>query len=791
MPGEPGFLLHVYPRLREGRTLMCGIGRLRNGETFAFLDDRYEPCFHIREADRETVDVEAAGFGARLEASAWTTMDGAPVLRAAAPRAPDLRKFADRLGALKARTYEADVPPARAYLLERDLRGGVSIEGPWRKGRGLARVYENPLLEPAEVEPVLRALAFDLETTPDASEVLAFSLASVSGYAAAIEEVHLRGAPLARDPPGALLYPRERELLEAFAGRVRALDPDVLTGWNVIDFDLAVLQRRFKACGLPFRLGRTAEASYVRPGRGWGGSQAVLHGRQALDALHLVRALPARFEDYRLGTVALARLGRGKTLEAEEDAGLPEQIERAWRENRAAFCAYALEDARLVRDILLREKLLDLTARRSVLTGQPLDRAWGSVAAFDFLYIRELHRRGIVAPTLGVDQPGQAGAPGGLVMPPVVGLHRGVFVFDFKSLYPSLMRTFNIDPLAHARARGLPKAGIVEAPNGAAFAREPGILPGLLEAFFRSREEAKARGDETASFAYKIVMNSFYGVLGSGGCRFSSPPLAGAITSFGHYMLKFTRQLIEARGGRVLYGDTDSIFAEAGLAPEAGAGEALAAGRELCAWVNARLGEHVRERWHLSSCLELEFEKYYHRFLLPPGRTLGERGRAKGYAGLRLDEHGAEVEIVGMEAVRRDWTDMAHELQRELLALLFADRPGAEIEARVAGRVAEVRAGRWDEKLVYRKALRKGLEGYTRASPPHVRAARLLDRPRGVIRYVMTRDGPQPAGRAGAPLDYEHYIKKQIAPLVETLAQVYAFDAEAALTGQRSLFGSS
>ena len=90
--------------------------------------------------------------------------------------------------------------------------------------------------------------------------------------------------------------------------------------------------------------------------------------------------------------------------------------------------------------------------RRSRLTGLPLERAWGSVAAFDFMYISALRQRGLVAPTTGVDRREGKGAPGGLVIEPQVGLYRHLFVFDFKSLYPSIMRTFNIDPVSYAQA---------------------------------------------------------------------------------------------------------------------------------------------------------------------------------------------------------------------------------------------------------------------------------------------------------------------------------------------------
>jgi DNA polymerase-2 len=207
-------------------------------------------------------------------------------------------------------------------------------------------------------------------------------------------------------------------------------------------------------------------------------------------------------------------------------------------------------------------------------------------------------------------------------------------------------------------------------------------------------------------------------------------------------------------------------------------------GRELCARINEALRNHICDTWQMESHLELEFEKQYRRLLLPPMRH-GTGGRAKGYAGLLPS---GEVEIVGMEAVRRDWTPMAHALQRQLLELLFQDRAGAAIEAHVVGWIEALRRGEMDDELVYRKNLRKPVAAYTRQIPPHVRAAKLMKNPAGVISYVMTVQGPQPVNQINAMLDYEHYIKTQIEPLLRTLAAVVPIDVDSAVRGVLDLF---
>jgi len=648
------------------------------------------------------------------------------------------------------------------------------------------------VLEAVEWTPELAVLSLDIETDDKASQVYAVSLVGQGPQLRhQVAQVHLVGEGLPEDPHAAICYADERAMLVGVEARIKAIDPDVLTGWNVIDFDMAVLQKRSQACGLAFNWGRSQDEGQYLEGKRWGGSRMVVRGRQVVDALHIVRTALPRFEDYRLDTVARALLERGKTLAPEDEESMPEAIERAYRSDRNAFCAYVLEDARLVLDILAAEKLMGLTLSKSLLTGMPLERCWGSVAAFELLYMGQLHCRRIVAPTRGVDQQGDAGSPGGLVLAPQAGLYRHVWGMDFKSLYPSIIRTFNIDPLAYEQGKLAAEEDVVRCPNGTSFAREKGILPELLERFWAKREAAKADQDSVAAYAYKIVMNSFYGVLCTDSCRFAASHFASAITEAGHMILTRTRDRLEALGYRVLYGDTDSVFVASGLATDASLDVALEKGIALCAEVNAELKVYIESTFGVESALELEFEKYYRRFLLPPARGASGRGRAKGYAGLRQDASGARLEIIGMEAVRRDWTRLAHQLQRELLTRIFNDEPAALLEGCVADWVKAVRQGRKDADLVYHKGLRKSVESYTRSSPPHVKAARLLARPSGVIHYVMTHEGPQPVGHLSAAIDYRHYIDKQVAPIVGTLAAVCDLDLDAALRGAPSLFSGT
>ncbi len=823
-PTCDGFVVHSYARSPKGRTALYLLGRLTDGSTFAIVENRYQPNFYLREGDSGAVQQIVASMSAsgqlhadgavRLSPCPLRTMDGEPCRQVVCATRELKRRLRDALQLVGARTYEADLRMADQFRLERQIHGPIRIRGEPIKGRHVTHVFVDPEVEAGTWQPQLSVLSIDIETDvrTQAVRAVALSLQDPFRDAPAEEEVLFLGPEL--HEPGVKCFDDEKVLLRAFRDRLVALDPDVITGWNVIDFDLQVLSDRFRRYRLPFTLGRSREAAVYLPQSEGRGSRVIVPGRQVWDGVRIVRASPDAFEDYSLETVAGAILGYGKRIEILEGEERIGAIDRLYREQPGELCAYCLEDARLVHRIMGRTGLFQLTLRRCVLIGVAPDLAWTSIAAFEHLYTEALHQRGMVAPTFGVDPLPMEGAPGGIILAPRPGVFDEVLVFDFQSLYPSIIRTFNIDPLSYLGGRsGGPSEGQqpIRAPNGAAFGREPGILPELLDRFFEGRAEAKAKGDAVASFVYKIIMNSFYGVLGARRCRFAGSDLAGAITSFGQRILGWCRDFLEDLGYSVLYGDTDSLFVTVLCAPAEADAPADAQpltldGQEICSRVNRALEEYLAETYGVEPRLTLRFEKRYDRFFLPPlrgGGGQGEKGRAKGYAGLLAAATSAgttsaaatsagttsagtsdlrrRIEVRGMEAVRRDWTDLAHDFQIRLLELLFLKRSLEEIQGYIGELVEALYRGQLDDKLVYRKALRKSISAYTRNTPPHVKAAALLPRgkQRGLIRYVITRDGPQPQGRISAPIDYDHYLERQLMPIASAFTEVLKTELEA------------
>ena len=756
-----GYLLQASYRISGGVPVVYLFGRLDSGGTFLFRDHQQRPSFHIhaRDVDR------ARALGAHdLVQTSQRTMTGELAARVEVTVPQDAPPLRDRLQSSGIETFEADVRFAMRYLIDRNVRGRCRIEGARRAGDGVDWVFDDARLLPGNDGPCApTVLSFDIETDGDAEALLAISL-----YGCGADEVYIVDSVNRPMPERAVRCADERAALDAFCRRVAELDPDVLTGWNVIDFDLSVLARVAARVRHPFQLGREPGALRVRAAQGYFGSgQASIPGRLVLDGMDLLRGAFVRMDDYSLDAVARSVLGEGKALTGEATDRVGEILHN-YRHDLPAFARYARVDARLVLDILDRLSLVDLAFARSRLTGMTPDRVAASIASFDFLYLSELRRRGIVAPS--VRRVGNATAQGGgHVFEPVTGLHRNVWVFDFKSLYPSIIRTFNIDPLTivHDPAPTGASSPVVTLTDTIGFSREPGILPAMLDRLFPEREAAKRRGDGVASQAIKILMNSFYGVLGTPACRFYNPDLANAITGTGRRLLQWSRRWFEDLGFEVLYGDTDSVFVGSGIAD---AGEAQAVAASLEERMNRELAEHILDRYGVTSRLELEFEKLYDQLFLPSVRG-GDSGARKRYAGVlyrpdaAASDERSDVEFVGMEVVRRDWTELAKTVQRELYARLFAGEPVDEYLKTMAD---ELRQGHLDDLLVYRKGLRKPLDSYTASSPPHVVAARKLPGPPGrVINYVWTVAGPEPTDALQHAPDHEHYLERQIKPVAE------------------------
>ncbi|WP_322615404.1 DNA polymerase II [Pseudomonas sp. BIC9C] len=682
--------------------------------------------------------------------------------------------------------FEADVRPPERYMMERFITAPVLFSGtPDAEGLLLdAQMKPDPGYRPS-----LKLVSLDIETTAQGE------LYSIALEGCGERQVYMLGPPNGDDSQVdfQLEYCDSRTLLlkklnEWFA----RFDPDAIIGWNVVQFDLRVLHEHARRLAVPLKLGRGGEEMQWREHGSGNHYFASAAGRLIIDGIEALRSATWSFPSFSLENVAQTLLGEGKSIDNPYQR--MDEINRMFAEDKPALAKYNLKDCELVTRIFARTELLTFLLERASVTGLPADRMGGSVAAFTHLYMPLMHRQGFVAPNLGGKPP--EASPGGFVMDSQPGLYESVLVLDYKSLYPSIIRTFLIDPVGLIDGLKHPDdSESVPGFRGARFSRTRHCLPSIVARVAEGRETAKREHNAPLSQALKIIMNAFYGVLGSSGCRFFDTRLASSITLRGHEIMLRTRQLIEAQGHAVIYGDTDSTFVW--LRRAHGQQEAAQIGQALVTHVNQWWREHVQQEYGLQSVLELQFETHYKRFLMPTIRG-AEEGSKKRYAGLVTRADGSdEMVYKGLETVRTDWSLLARQFQQELYSLIFLRKPYQDY---VRDYVRKTLAGDFDDRLIYRKRLRRSLDDYQRNVPPHVRAARLADeyndrqgRPRqyqngGWISYVITVAGPEPLEVRSAPIDYDHYITRQLQPVADAILPFVDDDFSTLVGGQLGLF---
>ena len=671
--------------------------------------------------------------------------------------------------------YESDIKPADRYLMERFVCAGVRASGELAECGGYRQI-SNPVVRPCDYLPELRLASVDIETRGLSTQL--YSVAIHSGDTALVLMIADEQVP-ATEGFELRYFKSEKALLEDFFKTLHALDPDVLIGWNVVNFDLDFLYRKCQQLGIAFAFGRGADESVVmQPGS----SQiriARTPGRAILDGVELLRAAFWSFESFSLQNVAQELLGRGKTIASPNRV---DEINELYRSDKVALAQYNIEDCRLVTEIFAKADLINFALQRARMTGLPIDKTGGAVQTFDNLYLPRLHRKGYVAPAH--HESAGRNSPGGYVLDSQPGIYKNVIVLDFKSLYPSIIRTFLIDPLGLALgADASTGENVVPGFEGAVFARDQHILPGLVEELWKKRDEAKADRNAALSQAIKIIMNSLYGVLGSSGCRFHHYQLASSITRRGHEIILESQQLIEQQGYRVIYGDTDSLFVLiGGDACEAEIGET---GVRLQQVLNLHWQSVLENKYQLECCLEVEFETHYLRFVMPTVRGT-DSGSKKRYAGqVRQSDGEKSVVFKGLEAVRTDWTPLAREFQRELYEKIFNDEPVVEL---VKQTTSDLWAGVLDDQLVYRKRLRRKLADYKKNVPPHVQAARKQSSSGNWISYVITVNGPEPVDERESALDYQHYADKQLQPVADGILHFFDSSYAAITSAQIELF---
>lgn len=654
-------------------------------------------------------------------------------------------------------TYESDIPYEHRYLIDNEIR----------------LIDEGDYIAP-------KYLSLDIETIGDKDNQEIVSISTYSPSSNKVNLVYCDISKLTKDKQKTVkahkpkdfklkIFDNEKDLLKAFKQDIIKFEPQLLIGWNVIDFDFKIIKARMELHNIIFSLSKFEKGpSKLRIYNDFFKDSTLnCKGLLVWDLIQILKKNFISFEDYKLDTVAKEVLGDNKIDlgdTATANSGMEGKIsviENMFYNDPVKLFEYNYKDSVLTSEIMEKLNLLELMCKRSIITGTLLQKVKSPIATLDIMYLKKLHKRGYVAQT-NYNFASSRPIEGAFVLDPKKGFYNDVFVFDFKSLYPTIIMTFNLDPFTYS------KTGLIEAPNGAKFTKTNGILPELILKLYKERDKAKKENDIIKSHALKINMNSFYGAIASPKSRFFNQDIGEAITSFGRMLIQKTIEYVSENGNhKAVYGDTDSIFVKANKIFES-LEDKKKFGKELESQINDFFSKFVKETYDVENFLDLEFEKLYSKFFI------ATKKRYVGY-----DEITKKTQFVGMEAIRGDWTELAKEFQIELVKLIFSNKSKEEIEKFILEYVAKLKNHEFDSKLEYHKKITKPLIEYTKTTPPHVRAARELENFEGrLVKYVMTNKGPKHISLLNDKIDYDydHYIEKQLHGVSDDLLESFGID---------------
>ncbi len=411
------------------------------------------------------------------------------------------------------------------------------------------------------------------------------------------------------------IFRSEADMLTRFINAFAAIQPTIITGWNTDNYDIPYLINRCKNVLGAQSIKKLSPAGIVD----WNKNREKykILGVSSLDYLTLYKKFTyTELPNYRLDTVAKFELGKGK-VEYDGD------LNALFATDIHKFVEYNMVDVNLVYELDEKTQLLNL-ARTICHKGHvPYEDVYYASKYLDGAAIVDLKRNGLVAPNKAfrfIEEESESDAlAGAYVMPPVPGLYKWIYDLDLTSLYPSIIMTLNISPETKVAVikdwnqecllksepttayfqsgtyttdikQWLQDNAYTVASNGAVYQTEQrGFLPTILEKWFDERVEYKNKRDEyevgsedykfydALQLTQKVLLNSFYGVLGLKTFRFHDLDNAGAITAVGQSIIKFSAKVINnhyakeigtnhfmnATNGKAefaFYTDTDSTF---------------------------------------------------------------------------------------------------------------------------------------------------------------------------------------------------------------------------------------
>ena len=662
----------------------------------------------------------------------------------------------------KGTVFEADIPFIYRYLIDKKLTptGMVEVEYEGNEVKEIKTIEDETAFN-------LNILCFDIETynekgtsNPSKDPCLMIS------YAGRVKGKKIEGVLTYKNfkKDFVTVFENEKQMIEGFAELLKKNKIDIIAGYYSDVFDLPYLAERSKVLGVKTPFGR--DKSKIKLSKGVK-KTAKITGRVHVDVFKVISFLNA------IGSVKLHRL----TLEnaSTELVGfkkkmiIKKNIFELWNETDDTLVEYCLDDSKACLELL--DFVMPLEVELSKISGTLLFDASRNAASnfVESILMRESFEKNTLIPPIPKDESFKERysnpIQGAFVKMPNPGIYENIAVLDFKSLYPSIIISYNIDP----STLNLECEDFFISPQGHKFCKtKKGLIPTALENLVNARNKFKKemKKFELETFEYKslfarqwalkIIANAVYGYMVYPRSRFYCRECGESITAIARKSISEAMSLAEKNGFTVLYVDTDSLFLKFNQGEESKVEEF----RKL---VNKTLPEKM----------ELELEDFYERGIFV-SKKQGVAGAKKKYA--LINKKGV-VKIRGFELVRRDWSKIARETQRKVLETLLKKGDLNEAVAEVKRTIKLLKEEKAElQDLEIHSTITKSLKNYEVLSP-EVSAALKAEKkglkiePGSSVGFIITKKGKSISEKAelsefAKDYDADYYINNQVLPAV-------------------------
>lgn len=689
--------------------------------------------------------------------------------------------------------YAYDILFVRRYMIDKQITPLVAIQATGefiqRKGRGLT--FMATAVSPASDDTLTTpsVLAFDLETYhPPQTGVNfdKFPILMVSLYAK-----NLRKVITWKKFEGAEDYVEfvdsESDLIQRFKELVEHVKPDIIAGYNSDGFDMPYIARRAKKYKISLDLGMDHSEIHVSAR---GVPKALITGMIHLDVFRVITKLFSQTletDSYSLDAVSAELLGERKV---SVDMISLYDIWDNHPDQLGPYAIYNLHDSHLVHRLV--EKILPNITELVKIVGLPMAdiTRMGFSQLVEWYLIRQAAGFKEIVPNkphyAEVQRRIQLSSEGAFVFEPRPGLYKHVAIFDFRSLYPSIISSHNISEATMncSCCKDTAQKVPLDGKEWWYCTRRRGFLPQMIEQLItrRSRIKEMAKTDknpflEARSQGLKLLANSFYGYLGFSNARWYCFECVRSTTAFGRNYIHSVIDDARKEGFSVVYSDTDSIFL----------------GLESRTIIDAQqLIERINQR--LPGIMEIEYQGHYPAALFVSTKGTGA-GAKKRYA--LLDDKGI-VHIKGFEVVRRNFSTIGKEVQEHILTMLLKDQQPENAVAYLRKIIQDVRDKKIPSaKMVIKTQLTKTTGEYS-ATAPHVAIARRLEQkgipvsPGQLITFIVAEGTGTVGNRARLPeevidnnYDPSYYIENQIVPAVERVFAVFGYTQDDLLSDKK------